>query len=253
MKKFSVFESIKFGLKAVIDNFGLFLLTHLTMFFCILGAVVTMVLFNISLYYFTGAVIKKEITQQLQFVGKTVPEVTKKIVSIYELPFRKMLSYWELGGLISFLVSMLIIGLLLLVLVLGYTKLVLEVHDRGTSSVGQLFSCFHLLPKFLVALMIYVTVVAIGFLLFVIPGIILAIRLGFFRYFIVDKNTGIIESLQRSYAITAGHFWNLIGLIVALLVLQGLGALIIIGTLITWPARELAYAYVYRKLSSAQY
>jgi uncharacterized membrane protein len=45
-----------------------------------------------------------------------------------------------------------------------------------------------------------------GFILLIIPGIILSIRLGFFDYLIVDKNSRIVESLKKSWEITKGQY-----------------------------------------------
>ena len=67
------------------------------------------------------------------------------------------------------------------------------------------------------------------------------LRLCFFKYLIVDTNAGIIESLSKSYKMTAGYEWELL----AMLVLT-----FFVGSFIPlWPAIELMYVYAYRKLS----
>ena len=48
-------------------------------------------------------------------------------------------------------------------------------------------------------------IVVFGICLFIIPGIYLALRLQFFTAFIVEEDTGIIESLKRSWEITRGQ------------------------------------------------
>jgi len=85
----------------------------------------------------------------------------------------------------------------------------------------------------------------------IIPGIILSIRLSFFDYFIVDRNSKIIESLKKSWEITKGNTWNLFLLYLLLGLINFLGALaLMIGLFWSIPTTMLAQAFVYRKLSS---
>jgi len=103
-------------------------------------------------------------------------------------------------------------------------------------------------------------------LLMTAPGIILAIKFMFFIFFMVDKNTGIMESFKKSAEITKGSKINifLLGLILLLYNVaapQGfieIGCFIsttvaMIGSLfilyiITIPLSMIAVTYVYRKL-----
>jgi uncharacterized membrane protein len=84
----------------------------------------------------------------------------------------------------------------------------------------------------------------------IIPGIILSIRLSFFDYLIVDKNSRIVESLKRSWEITKGSTLNLflLYLLLGLINLLGVFALIV-GLFWSIPTTMIAEAFVYRKLS----
>jgi uncharacterized membrane protein len=87
--------------------------------------------------------------------------------------------------------------------------------------------------------------------LLIIPGIILSIRLGFFDYLIVDKDSKIIESLKRSWEITKGNVWNLFLLYILLGLINILGVFIlIVGLFWSIPTTTIAKTFVYRKLSS---
>lgn len=77
-----------------------------------------------------------------------------------------------------------------------------------------------------------------------------AVRLQFFRYFIIeDENLGPINALKKSMAITHGRFWKLFGFLclIALLNLVGL-ILILVGLLVTIPVSLIAYTHLYKKL-----
>jgi uncharacterized membrane protein len=68
------------------------------------------------------------------------------------------------------------------------------------------------------ATMLYVLAILGGFVLLIVPGIILGVAFSMYTYPIVEKNTGAIDALKQSWRMTKGNRWNifLFGLIVAL-------------------------------------
>jgi uncharacterized membrane protein len=68
------------------------------------------------------------------------------------------------------------------------------------------------------ATMLYVLARLGGFVLLIVPGIILGVAFSMYTYPIVEKNTGAIDALKQSWRMTKGNRWNifLFGLIVAL-------------------------------------
>lgn len=117
-----------------------------------------------------------------------------------------------------------------------------SIHDLYTVTLSQLFRS--LLAAILVGL-----IVSIGLLLFVIPGIILAIMFQFVIYIIVDKDLDSIEAIKESRRITSGHKWDLSLLYIVFAGLNLLGTLCFgIGLLVTIPVSSLVYIYVYKKL-----
>jgi len=94
--------------------------------------------------------------------------------------------------------------------------------------------------------------VAIGTLIFVVPGVMVALAVGMYSYRIVDAKAGVIDSIKQSVAITRGHRWQLFGLALMMVLLNILGAIVVgIGLLVTVPVTMLAHAYVYRKLTAS--
>ncbi len=82
-------------------------------------------------------------------------------------------------------------------------------------------------------------------------GIIWAIRLSKFPYFIVDGRANPIDALKGSWALTKGSTWNLLLFTFLLGLINMLGALAFgIGLLATIPTAQVAHAFVYRKLRS---
>lgn len=54
-------------------------------------------------------------------------------------------------------------------------------------------------------------IIALGFVLFVIPGIIFLVWFSFAQFIVVTENVGIIESLRRSKKLVSGYFWGILG------------------------------------------
>jgi hypothetical protein len=63
------------------------------------------------------------------------------------------------------------------------------------------------IPVF-VAAVLYTLAVSIGFLLLVIPGLILMVTMLFFQVLIVVDDEGIIASLKRSHNLVWGNYWR---------------------------------------------
>jgi uncharacterized membrane protein len=134
---------------------------------------------------------------------------------------------------------------------LGLMKISLKFCDNEEPKFSDLVSQYKLFFRYLLASILYSLIVFSGFVLLIVPGIILLIRLGFYGYLIVDKNLRIVESLEKSWEITKGSTWNLflLSILLGLIKLLGFFALIV-GLFWSIPTTRLARAFVYRKLSS---
>jgi len=143
-----------------------------------------------------------------------------------------------------------LIGWILSIIVgLGLIKISLNFCDNLKSKIVDLFSQYKLFFRVLFAGILYGLICLLGTILFIIPGIYLGIRFGFYDYFIVDKRTGVIESFKRSWQITKGNVWNLLLFGFLLMGINLLGALcLLIGLFATAPTTMVAIAFVYRKL-----
>jgi uncharacterized membrane protein len=152
--------------------------------------------------------------------------------------------------LISFLLT--IIGVALsIIFSLGLIKISLKICDGEEPKISDLFSQYPLFFRYLFASILKNLITLFGFILLIIPGIILSIRFGFFDYLIVDRNSRIVESLRKSWEITKGNAWNLFLLYILLGLINLLGFFaLIVGLFWSIPTTMIAEAFVYRKLSS---
>ncbi len=103
--------------------------------------------------------------------------------------------------------------------------------------------------KYFIGSVLYGVAVAVGLVLLIIPGIILAVRLKFFDYLIIDKGMNPIQALKASWAMTKDHVWELFVLLFVLALINLAGSLIVfVGLLVTVPVSMMATVLVYRKL-----
>lgn len=136
------------------------------------------------------------------------------------------------------------------ILSLGIINITLKFVDGQKPDFKDLYYTTKLF-NFILASLIKAVVVIVGFILLIIPGIILSIKFQFFEYFIVDKKMDAVDSLKASWKITKGVKWNLFlfGLLLALINILGF-LCFIIGLVIAVPLTMVANTWVYRKLLS---
>lgn len=103
--------------------------------------------------------------------------------------------------------------------------------------------------NYLAATLLIGIVVVLGFILLIVPGVIVALMLMFATYLIVDRKLGPIEAMKESRRITKGHLLDLFLLMLAIIGINILGLLaLVVGLLVTIPMTSLALVHAYRTL-----
>ena len=93
-------------------------------------------------------------------------------------------------------------------------------------------------------------IVAIGFILIIVPGIIFACKLAFTPYLVVDRKMAVIDAVKGSWNMTNGHAWKVffIGLLAIPIGIVGLICFIVgIIPAIMWI--RMAFASLYHAVS----
>ena len=137
------------------------------------------------------------------------------------------------------------------VLTIGYYKIFLKLHDGQHADFKDLYQHYKLFWGYLVTSVIYGVAVVIGLILFVIPGIYLAIKYMFALVILIDEETiSATDALKKSSDITLGVKWSLFGFLLLLILINLIGiALLGIGLLVTIPISTFATVYIFRRLS----
>ena len=123
--------------------------------------------------------------------------------------------------------------------------------DRGAFDMERLKRMKPLFIPFIVGTFLFFSLVSVGVVLLVVPGVYIAIRFQFTPYLIIDGGMGPIDAFKAAWAMTRGLGLELFLLLLSIIGLNILGAVPLgLGLLITVPVTFLAHAMVYRDLAS---
>lgn len=151
-------------------------------------------------------------------------------------------------GMFGFIVNFLV-GTLL---GLAVTAFYLKAHDNpDTVEVSDLWNpeLLNKYASYLGAACLSGLVIILGFILLIVPGMILSLIFFFTSYAVVDKNLGPVEAMKESARITKGYRWSLFGLCILLGLVMILGLLcFLVGILVAMPVVALAIVHAYREL-----
>lgn len=148
---------------------------------------------------------------------------------------------YTIFAILSFVVSI-IVGI-------GVIKITLRAYDGKKPKLTELFYYSKYFTNYFLATILYNLIVAIGFILLIIPGIYWSIKYIYAPYLIVDKDLSITEAFKTSSQMTSKVKLQLIlfYIVTAFVILLGFLAFGV-GIIIAVPVIWLANAHVYRTL-----
>jgi len=133
----------------------------------------------------------------------------------------------------------------------GFLQICLTLYDGGEPTFADTFTHLALGPKFLACQVLYLLMVVIGLLLLVVPGVYFGVRYALFGFCMASGETNLMRSFQQSAILSTGIKTYLLWILLALFVLNALGASLLgLGLFITVPLSVLMMTAVYRQLST---
>ena len=136
------------------------------------------------------------------------------------------------------------------IVTIGVINAALMVTRGEVPTPGKAFSTERLGP-FILASILYGIIVIVGFILCIIPGIIAAFMLGFYGFYILDRNLEPTAALSASFNLVKDNFGIVFLVVLVAILLNFVGALLCgIGLLVTAPICWIMYGYAYRKLNN---
>ena len=133
---------------------------------------------------------------------------------------------------------------------LGFNKICLKLLRRQQTGYGELFSAGDVLLPALGATMLFSLMHGLGFVLLIIPGIIIGLLFWTYQYLILEKRTGAIESFSVAYKLGRSNMLTGFVLFVVAIGLAILGLLMCyVGILFTAGLIQMLCAAAYLKMS----
>lgn len=159
------------------------------------------------------------------------------------------------GGGPSFFVQLLASALLQFLIFLGSCVLQLFII-RATLKIvrGEPFEASTImttenLGPYVIGAIIVGILTFVGFILCIIPGILVAFFTMFWGYFIIDKNMSPTEAITASFNLVKEHAGAVIIFLILSWVVLFIGAILCgIGLFVAWPVVIIATGYMYKRL-----
>ena len=135
----------------------------------------------------------------------------------------------------------------------GLMKMAIHHVRTGQAEIAKLFDITDVIAPILIGGIVYSLAVGVGFLLLIIPGVIMALGFSMYTPLIVDQKANAIESIKRSWEVCKPHLGALflLFLVLGLVNIAGVCACGI-GLFVTFPLSQLAIALTYRNLFGVQ-
>lgn len=154
------------------------------------------------------------------------------------------------GGVLSIGVQV-----LMAMLVMALIRVALRLHDGAPLdlSISDPQRALHGFPGYLVTSLLYAIIVAVGFALLIVPGVIWMVQFGYAMVLVADEGLSPIDALKESSRLTKGHKGQLVLFALALFGINLLGLLAIgVGVVFTMPLSVVAAVAVFRSLQGRQ-
>jgi hypothetical protein len=134
-------------------------------------------------------------------------------------------------------------------LVAGFHIYTMKKLVRRPAGVGDIFKGFNFfLPTLIVSILIGI-LTFIGFLLLIIPGLIVAAMYKFTYLFIVDKRMDFWEAMQASHAVVRQDYFGFVMFLVLAFLVNVLGfCCLLVGLLVTVPMTFAAITVAYSEI-----
>jgi hypothetical protein len=150
-------------------------------------------------------------------------------------------------------ISIVSLGILAPVTMAGYMQSILTLIRNGREpKIQDLFSQMRLfLPLLAFSIVVFIAII-IGFMLFFLPGLLIALAISFCCIYMIplmtDGNLGIIDAIKQSYRMaTTGPIADNVVVVIIFWIITMIGSSVFIGFLFTQPLATLFLMSVYEE------
>ena len=172
---------------------------------------------------------------------------------------------WQMHDM-GWVVALGMVGIVLGLLALAWSLLIVPVFRYGgkimfLQAVREIRPDFNLLVRgfrhnylgIVLANLLTGALVMLGFIMLIIPGIIVACRLAFVGYLVMDKNLDPINAVEESWRMTKGYGWTIFGMaFLSIFIFIGGFCLLFVGVLPAGVWVGSSFATLYNDVNSAR-
>jgi uncharacterized membrane protein len=164
--------------------------------------------------------------------------------------FKKDAVLYILANLVATAVAMVSLGLLFAPLTVGLIGIVRKRRRGEGAAIGDVFGGFSSFGASFVAAIIIGLGVILGLILVVLPGLIFAFMCAFTFHGIAYRNLGSIDAIKASFGLVKSNFLAVAVIMLVAVVINAIGGLVWVGTLLTGPFTMVLITIAYEKLSA---
>ncbi len=103
----------------------------------------------------------------------------------------------------------------------------------------------------ILANLIVVALVILGFVMLIVPGVIVLCRLAFVSFLVMDKNMEPMKAIEKSWQMTRGHGWTIFGMLILSFFIIIAGFIVMfVGVIFSFMWINSAFATLYLAVSN---
>lgn len=149
------------------------------------------------------------------------------------------------GQLLIQIVFALIFGLVQMAII----RASLQIIDGQELQLSTMFATEQL-GQYILAVILVAIATGIGYVLCIIPGIIISFFAAYFGYFLLDRKLGAVDAIKASFTFVQENLGTLVVFFLACIAAEIVGAILCgVGLFVAIPVVLIAQAYMYRRLS----
>jgi hypothetical protein len=239
---FSRSEAFVFAGTNTIEHFGLWLAVAVVEFLVTslrVAAWLSFLSMSLLLYF--------KVTPMSLF---TNPDIGNFVMGMGAVRLVETIFMWlSLKTLSTAFFVLLFLDLLSGVILMGAVQIGLDLYAKKKTHFSRLFSCMGLAIYHLIASFLYKLIVGIGLVLFIVPGVVAAVKFWFYRQALVAHHCNPIDALKKSYDASHGATFDTMITLLLLWIVMTIISVGGVGLVLALPFALLVNVYLYKKLA----
>jgi uncharacterized membrane protein len=185
-------------------------------------------------------------------MGRTYPmDIGKYLTESWKIISSDYLT-WILTGLLVVAGGSIIPIILTAPLTVGFSSMFLKAARGERAQLGDIEEGFSRFFDAILAMIFVGIIVIIGFILLIIPGIIVLVWYMYTPVVMADKKCGFSEAMSESKRVAKKDFWGSLFLGITFVIINAIGGALVVVWILTIPLTYGALVLGYRELQASE-